>query len=115
MTPDAVVRRRVGEKFPLYAETFAPTDVVDGTIDLEATPTFTLLDADEVVVGALEDVNVSGYDAAAAEAPRAWYLLDTTDPEELAAGTYFGVFTLTGDGSDALERRFKCVVGLILE
>lgn len=105
---DAVARLRLGETRPIYGQLEAPSG---STLTISAQPTYTLYDSSGVAVTGHVAQNVTGYDAGAQAAPRAWLNLNTALPA-LAAGYYTMVFSVAATGSDGIPRAFRVTVGV---
>lgn len=100
--PDAFDAVRQGEKRRVYGQATAET----GTLTITGTPTCTLYDSAGLAVSGMSGMAVTGYDAAAAAAPRVWYDLDTENPADLAADFHTLVFTFSATGSDGITRTY---------
>ncbi len=107
--PDGFVKLRKGEKRPVYGQEV----MASGTLAIADTPapTATLYDANGMLVTGYSAIAVSGYDAGAKTAPRAWLILDTSG---LNTGFYTLVFAFTASGSDGTTRVYEPKVGILI-
>lgn len=92
---DGVVRLRQGESRPVFGGVSAPTG---STVTIQGAPTYTLYDS---TGGVKLSGSVTGYDAGAQSAVRAWTSVDATS---LAPGSYTLAFRIAALGSDGVTR-----------